>query len=156
MENLKTEHTKMGNDISSRGWNKTYETFEEIPKSVGSIDCHAWITHNGKVIDYPIEKLMKKSAYATNKVVRKPFPQMLQVQLLPHVVNIWRNNIKLMKQTTPKSFWKTQKRYWDNEAGNCFMKVIQYWKKHHNDGAKIVFGSLGFVQTDGNIFYEYG
>ena len=45
---------------------------------------------------------------------------------------------------------------WDNVAGHCWCKAIRYYKKHHSDGATLVFGSLGFVQPNGSVFYEYG
>ena len=157
----------MGNDISintdlMKGWNRTYQSLEEIPlkyngKILQSIDCHSWVNHNGRIIDYPLHKLKEKSMFGTNKIVRKPFPKMLQVQVLPHIVKIWENNIKEMNETQPKFYHKTQKRYWNENAGNCFMKSIEYWKKHKHEGAMIIIGSLGFIQENvKDIYYDYG
>ena len=137
------------------GWNKTYLTFDKIPKSDDSIDCHSWVIHKSRLIDYPLEELMKCSLFATDKVVRKPFPKMLQVQVLPHIIKIWKDK-KEGLDLFSKDFQSEIFHYWNNSKGNCIMKSIEYWINHKHDGAKIVFGSLGFVQTNGYIFYEYG
>lgn len=121
--------------------NKTHTNLSQIIKDNGDqIDAHIWIEDDGKVIDYEDKDLAKNSAYGTYKIVRKEFPIELQVEVLKVAMEIY----KKREEYEP-----------DNElVGNCIMKAIDY--KKLNKHAKIKIGSLGFIQKNGDVFYEWG
>ena len=128
---MNTTHTKIGQIVKNGG---------------ASIDAHCWVEHNGEIIDYSDEKLAGVSMYGTLSVVRKEFEVEIKIKLLPHIKKIYES----------KNPW-TPQCISDSMPGYCVLKSMNYWKKHKEDGAKLKFGSLGFVQKNGkDIFWEYG
>ena len=132
--------------------NKTHTKISQIVKDNGDqIDAHMWIEEDGKVIDYKDEDLAKVSAYGTNKIVRKEFPQKLQVEVLKVAMKIYKNREKMIELSPINNLLLIG---FDEQVGNCVFKAINY--KKHNKQAKIKIGSLGFIQKNGDVFYEWG
>ncbi len=104
-------------------------------------------------IDYEDKDLAKESAYGTSKIVRKEFPQTLQVEVLKVAMEIYKKRKEIMEWARTKPNFNVYGL--DNEiVGNCVTKAIDY--KKLNKHAKIKIGSLGFIQPNGDIFYEWG
>jgi hypothetical protein len=130
--------------------NKTHTEISQIIKDNGDqIDAHIWIEDNGKVIDYKDEDLARVSAYGTSKIVRKEFPQTLQIEVLKVAMKIYKDRMEIAKLVTMFGF-ECGTGLNGEEVGNC----VNY--KKLNKQAKIKIGSLGFIQKNGDIFYEYG
>ena len=132
--------------------NKTHTKLSQIIKDNGhQIDAHLWIEDDGKVIDYKDEDLAKMSAYGTTKIVRKEFPMKLQLEVLKVAMKIYKE-----KKEDPLWVLFAKIGMIDDEekVGNCVMKAIDY--KKLNKKAKIKIGSLGFIQKNGDVFYEWG
>lgn len=134
--------------------NTTHTKISQIVKDNGDqIDAHIWIEDEGKVIDYKDEDLAKKSAYGTSKIVRKEFPQTLQVEVLKVAMKIYKERKQIADWAIMIGF-ECGTGLSGEEVGDCVIKAIDY--KKHNKHAKIKIGSLGFIQPNGDIFYEWG
>ena len=86
-------------------------------------------------------------------MVRKAFPQKLQYQLIPHLSKYYK-----MAQAQSKLLNKQNRKEWisriNKEMGSCVLKA-QMWNAKHPEW-KIVIGSLGFRQRNGDVFNEWG
>jgi predicted secreted hydrolase len=134
--------------------NKTHTNLSQIVKDNGDqIDAHMWIEDDGKVIDYEDTDLAKNSAFGTSKIVRKEFPIELQVEVLKVAMKIYRERKQIADWAIMKGF-ECGTGLSGEEVGNCVIKAIHY--KKLNKHAKIKIGSLGFIQPNGDIFYEWG
>ena len=106
---------------------------------------------NGNVFDYDDETLKNVSAYGTLKIVRKEFPKDLQKQLIPYILQIQENERKT---------FGLNRQLFNTVPGHCFMRTKLELKKMKENNPKnqykVKVGSLGFVQPDGHIFWEYG
>ena len=120
-------------------------------------DIHCWVVHDGKIIDYSTKVLAGASLYGTDELVYVPFAMPLQKKVF-EVLRMRHRDQMATLRAIPE--WSAHKAHmeamWDNRAGFCQKKAIRYYKAHHKHGAKLVIGSLGFRQTDGAVFYEYG
>ena len=125
------------------------------------MDAHMWIEHEGKVIDYTDEQLKSTSSFGTDDIVRKPFSVEQQRKVYKNVLEMYVKKHELLKKGKKPQYYQGnavtlewfENDWWQN-TGHCFMKALTY--KKYNPTAKIVSGSLGFVQPNGEIFYEYG
>tara|TARA_R110000772_G_scaffold182765_2_gene294072 strand:- start:746 stop:1153 length:408 start_codon:yes stop_codon:yes gene_type:complete len=134
--------------------NKTHTEISQIIKDNGDqIDSHIWIEDNGKVIDYEDKDLARMSAYGTSKIVRKEFPQTLQIEVLKVAIKIYKTRMETADWAITMGF-DCGTVLSGEKVGNCVIKAINY--KKLNKQAKIKIGSLGFIQKSGDIFYEYG
>ena len=134
--------------------NKTHTKFSQIVKNNGEqIDAHIWIEDDGKVIDYEDKDLTRMSNYGTNKIVRKEFPQTLQIEVLKVAMKIYKNKMEIADWAIMMGI-ECGAVLSGEKVGNCVIKAINY--KKLNKQAKIKIGSLGFIQKSGDIFYEYG
>ena len=131
-------HTEISQIINSIGW-----------------DGHAWIEHNGKIIDYSDDVLRNSSLFSTPHcdIIRRPFPEKLQDKIKPILVQRLNHKIKKLR-TMPKQVQKDIMKQANHGGGLCFWKATKY--KQKNPDAVIVIGSLGFKCIDGKIRYEYG
>ena len=144
-EKVFREHLLPGN-----GWIPRYK-FD--PKMV--MDLHAWcVDENGVVHDYPDEKLMKGD-YATKDIVRRPWDVCVVVQALPHLEK-WTKEQFFDKNphVTTEQFLQAIKNN-TFPSNNCYprAKILR-----DSDPSKyaLVLGSLGFRQSDGRVYWEYG
>lgn len=122
-------------------------------------DCHAWVVdeNTGHIWDYAPETILKTMGvnYETDTLVRKPFPEKLQEQLLPYIQRIMRLKRESVKSSTriDEQQYKTMCM---NTFGYCFLRVSFVCDDYIDRDLKIVLGSLGLKQPDGTIKYEYG
>ena len=127
-----------------------------------SLDAHMWLEdQNGNVFDYDDETLKNISAYGTLKIVRKEFPKDLQKQLVPYILQIQENvrkNFGLDSLCLDSRPLLSQ--LFNTVPGHCFMRATMELKKMKKNNPKnqykVKVGSLGFVQPDGHVFWEYG
>ena len=129
---------------------KKMTTPYSTPKFYGynSSDLHAWVElENGEILDYPIETLKSCSKYGTTRVKYVPFKQQHQEILYKKYTN------KLSAE-----FNEYPHIYFINTGGYCMYRAIVIHRHLQTLGkkSKVVFGSLGFIQDDNSIFYEFG
>jgi hypothetical protein len=148
---------KYENCITPKYSTKQLTKIEDIMKG-NQFDCHSWVEYDdGTILDYDDISLSKISMLGNLDIVRTPFPLELTLELLPYV----KKNINRLLEIFEKMDREEQEQFLDkvmNQPGGCiyrsyFIKaaLIKQGKK-----CKIVYGSLGFKQTNGTIFYEYG
>jgi len=117
----------------------------------GKFDGHLWIEDDtGKIYDYEKKKLKKISLYGTNKIIRKPFPSNIENLIRDKKIAEAKDILKKTPQNLHKLFVEN--------CGFCNLRVFIIYKKLKKLGinSTIRCGSLGFVQSNGDIFYEYG
>ena len=131
-------HTKKSQIIKGQSW-----------------DGHAWIEHNGNIIDYDDDVLRNLSLFSNPNcdIIRRPFSKELQDEIKPILVERTNQKIKMLR-TTPQQVQKDFMKQVKYGGGFCFEKALKY--KQKNPNAVIVLGSLGFKGIDGQIRYEYG
>jgi hypothetical protein len=140
--------------IISNKMNKTHTNISQIIKGNGDqIDAHIWIEDNGKVIDYDDKDLARVSDYGTSKIVRKEFPQTLQIEVLKVAIKIYKDKMEMANWAIMMGI-DCGNVLSGEKVGSCVIKAINY--KKLNKQAKIKIGSLGFIQKNGDIFYEFG
>lgn len=123
---------------------KTYTKLSQVLTPSG-IDAHMWLEDSdGDVLDYDDASLKNVSMYGTTTIVRKEFPKHLQMEVLPYIRQAQRS---LLQRGLDEDFMK-------RTPGFCWVRAMLEKRKHKNYKVKI--GSLGFVQTDGSVFWEYG
>ena len=122
-----------------------------------SSDMHAWIElPNNKIMDYPITTLKSSSCMGTDYLRYVPFEEKHQQILYERYTEklaVKYNEFACMgknKDEADKHFMIT--------SGYCFYRAIVIHKRllEKNKSAKVVFGSLGFLQPNGRVFYEFG
>lgn len=117
-----------------------------------SPDLHCWVELDGKILDYPVKLLEKCSLHGTKKLNYVPFHKDLQ----PLLEEKWRKSYEYKaRQLEGYVDYQT---VWVVNGGFCFYRsiIIADRLKAKGLNPKIVYGSLGFVQNDGSVFYEFG
>ena len=122
-----------------------------------SPDLHCWVELDGKILDYPVKVLEKCSQHGTKNVKYVPFHKDLQ----PLLEEKWRKsyNLKVKEFAEFGSMLPIDYNiFWVVNGGFCFYRsiIIADRLKAKGLNPKIVYGSLGFVQKDGSVYYEYG
>ena len=148
--------------------NKTLTKIQNIMKNDGSFDGHMWVERtDGKVFDYTEDQLEGRSAYGfkrtwTGKMVRKPFPKNIEYLIVDKMKQKARRKIKTAKQMKN---WNNLREFSRNTPGMCIIKAVatldlveKLRKRGINEGLgfKLRCGSLGYIQKNGDIFYEWG
>lgn len=138
-------------------------TMESYLSSLGSVpgnpsnyeDYHSWCVDEKCIVcDYPIHQLNDGVENGTNNVIYRPWNAHMIVEWLPKLDKIYD---KFMKDNTHNTMEQLMKSIDNNEfpTGNCYIRA----KLLHLSNPKkyaLIIGSLGFVQEDGTIFWEYG
>ena len=134
------------------------EAYTPTFNGYNSTDLHAWVVlENGKIMDYPIKTLKDSSFMGTEKLKYVPFDEKHQQTLydryeykLSVKYNEFVSLLNMDKQEADKHFMVN--------GGYCMYRAIVIHKKLKEMGkeSKVVFGSLGFVQPSGRVFYEFG
>lgn len=140
--------------------NKTHNNINQIVKMDDLLDLHCWVLIDGVIHDYEDNMLYRVSAYSTKKIVRKAFPPKLQQECLKHIMTGFKKKKQLAKQMAPIMGMTPEMLLNDigSNIGNCITKSMMCYKHAKKQGKRPIFviGSLGFVQKNGDIFYEYG
>ena len=123
---------------------KTYTKLSQVLTPFG-IDAHMWLEDkDGNVLDYDDASLKNASMYGTTTIVRKEFPKHLQMEVFPYIREA---QLFLLQRGLDEDFMI-------RTPGFCWVRALLEKRKHKNYKVKI--GSLGFVQADGSVFWEYG
>ena len=140
--------------------NKTYTNINQIVKSNG-YDAHAWVEdEDGVIYDYDAEVLNLLSSYGKKCVSHKrvPFPTELQLEFLPYFKKYIDKTNKLLPLLTEEQKGICYNKFM-NCGGACFYRaylIKGFLKDKENKKSKVVIGSLGYIQPNGDIYYEYG
>jgi len=121
------------------------------------IDYHTWCVDEKCIVcDYPIHQLKEgvEIEIATDNVIYRPWSAHMIVEWLPKLDKIYD---KFMKDNSHITMEQLLESIANNKfpTGNCYIRA----KLLHLSNPKkyaIIIGSLGFVQEDDNIFWEYG
>jgi len=129
------------------GWSPKTE-FAQLTFLPGMLDFHCWCEDNsGVVYDFTPEELSATSTRGTLTIQRKPFNKMLSEQVAQ-----W------CRQRYPRDVLQIEAglcKVSDWETGYCYPRSLTLHLSNPTK-FKIVYGSLGFVQSDGRVFWEYG
>lgn len=127
------------------------------PKFRSMNDLHAWSElPNGKILDYTNATLKESCALSTDDVVRVPFSEEQQQECFVHWQTRYDENVKSGKMCESEGVsMDTLRHIFLNEGGWCQYKSLMIHEQTKGR-AKVVFGSLGFRQLDGRVYYEYG
>jgi hypothetical protein len=124
-------------------------------KGYNTTDLHAWVVveKKGKIMDYPVSTLEKLSAYGTKNVKYVPFDDSHQEKLIER----WSKKLEGKYQLEGLSKSDVDNTYVLN-GGYCMFRALIIHRRLREKGieSKVVFGSLGFVQPNGSVFYEFG
>jgi len=143
------EMIREGNFIGSEALRERLLGSASKPKFSNMSDLHAWVVMpNGMILDYKKEALMKCSAFGTPELVYEPFEPKIQGRCMKHWKKKYKNN---MINGRPMGL---DTRRLMEETGYCMYRSL--YMAGRSDKLKVVFGSLGFRQPDGSVFYEFG
>ena len=119
---------------------------------LNSPDLHCWVELNGKILDYPVKVLEKCSQHGTRNLKYVPFHKDVQ----PLLEEKWRKSYEY--KASQLEGYVDYQTVWVVNGGFCFYRsiIIADRLKAKGLNPKIVYGSLGFVQNDGSVFYEFG
>ena len=134
--------------LAHDGWNGPKRTWKDLQVLSGSLDMHAWCEdEEGIICDYTDSELAAQSDFGSSKIIRLPFDGFLQVKC-----ESWCKENR-GKAASDMIFSKLPHQF---EAGFCYERALSV--QHHNPKKKftIIYVSLGFEQSDGRIFWEYG
>jgi hypothetical protein len=124
-------------------------------KGYNTSDLHAWVVvkKSQKIMDYPINTLKSLSMMGTDKLRYVPFDDIHQDKL----IKIWSKKLDGKYKLEGLSREDVDNTYVLN-GGYCFFRALIIHRKLKEKGikSKVVFGSLGFVQSNGSVFYEFG
>lgn len=122
-------------------------------KGYDTYDLHAWVVveKTGKIMDYPVELLKTTSMAGTNKVKYVPFDDKHQNKLKRK----WSKELDNRYEYFSREELETS---YVLNVGYCMFRALIIHRKLMKKGikSKVVFGSLGFVQPNGSVFYEFG
>tara|TARA_Y100000114_G_C11761496_1_gene329997 strand:+ start:753 stop:1178 length:426 start_codon:yes stop_codon:yes gene_type:complete len=140
--------------------NTTHKNIKQVYKGGKGVDikldAHCWVEIEGEVCDYDNSVLQSCSFYGTNRIVRKPFSQELQIECLPYVLECVGAKLQTATELNMEEDFIN---HCLTECGNCFTRsvLLHHQCKQKKIKSKIIIGSLGFIQDNNkDIFYEYG
>ena len=143
----------MTNCITNHSWDIRTPATEPQFWGLDSPDLHCWVELDGKILDYPVKVLEKCSLHGTRNLKYVPFHDDIQ----PLLNEKWRKSYddKAKQLVGTNIDYQT---YWVVNGGFCWYRsiIIADRLKAKGLNPKIVYGSLGFVQNDGSVFYEFG
>ena len=136
------------------------EPITDINKLIkgNQFDLHSWVEYDdGTIDDYDDISLSKISMFGSLDIVRVPFSLELTLKVLPHIKKHLDTNLWVISELEDKELMKEVNRIM-NKPGACIYRSYLIKAKLLKQGrkCKIVYGSLGFRQPDGSVFYEYG
>jgi len=122
------------------------------------LDAHSWIElDDGTIIDYDDKILATASAFGNLNIVRVPFPVNIQIQILPFVkkiIDAFNDATLLCSNDELESITENIM----SCAGKCMLRTYIIKNIYSAKGikCKVVYGSLGFKQSNNKYWYEYG
>lgn len=157
------------------GYSKPVNTFEDAmskftginPDGIGVYDLHAWVElEDGTILDYDNNNVEYASIRRTNgltdkrhyhklpkHVNKQVFREILKKVLLPYIKGARAKNPHVDFKDTEQLY-----RYYcalerEVPSGHCFFRSYVHQKKF---GGKIHFGSMGWENPKGDIWWEFG
>jgi len=122
-------------------------------KGYDTYDLHAWVVvkKSGKIMDYPIELLKTTSMYGTSTLKYVPFDDKHQKKLIKKWSKDLDNRYEYFSAEEIDNTYVLN-------TGYCMFRALIIHRRLKEKGikSKVVFGSLGFVQPNGSVFYEFG
>jgi hypothetical protein len=121
-------------------------------------DLHAWcVLPNGKILDYSKGSLKTCSAYGTEDVVYVPFDEETQQKCLKHWSKRYEDRVVSgdMCREMQCGIMSLYQLFL-NQVGLCQYRSLYIASRDQKNRIKVVFGSLGFRQPDGSVYYEFG
>lgn len=125
---------------------------------INSNDLHAWVElENGKKMDYDPQTL-KYGFYGTLKTKYVPFDESVQKPLFDRFTKDLRHKYDSLKELEINMTKDDLDKRCVITRGCCMYRALIIHKRLKAKGipSKVVFGSLGFIQPDGSVFYEFG
>lgn len=124
-------------------------------KGLNTTDLHAWVVveKTGKIMDYSPKLLKTTSMFGTTTLKYVPFDDKHQEKLIER----WSKKLDEKYELEGLSAVDIDNTYVLN-VGYCMFRALIINRKLKEKGinSKVVFGSLGFVQSNGSVFYEFG
>tara|TARA_R110002110_G_scaffold405349_1_gene624484 strand:+ start:25556 stop:26032 length:477 start_codon:yes stop_codon:yes gene_type:complete len=157
--------------------NTTFTKIQDIMKRDGSFDGHMWIEGSNddgstEIFDYHTSQFEGVSAFShskkswTGKLDYKPFPKEIEQLIANKMI---KNALKRLQDCYElgKEEYVTFKKYAVDTPGMCNVRSVllmdalknkcpEEFKDLLKNNYKIRCGSLGFIQTNGDVFYEFG
>lgn len=134
------------------GWNGPRYSLERR-HALSNIDYHAWcVDENNNVCDYPDDQL-EQGTYYTENIVRRPWDAHLVAQFLPHLEELFKEFRKIYPKRIDHHLNDIQNNTFPQ--GNCYARA-KILRDSDKQKYALVVGSLGYVQSDGRIFWECG
>ena len=122
------------------------------PKFRGLKDVHAWaVLPNGKILDYPPQYFKQSCGSATDEFVYTPFDEETQERCMNYHKKMYKYSVLTNPRITDENIWETV-----NTPCSCSYRAMYIASRDPTNRIKVVFGSLGFRQPDGSVFYEWG
>ena len=118
-------------------------------------DRHAWcVDEEGNVCDYPDEQ-NKHGAHSTANIVRRPWDARMVAEALPHFDKHCQEEFLDRHPHTSREEWIQMIHSNTFPPGNCFGRA-KILRDSNPEKYALVIGSLGYKQSDGTIFWEFG
>ena len=120
------------------------------------IDFHVWcVDENNNVYDYPIEQI--ESVYWTNKVIRRPFDIEHAMKKYEFMLDFRKHLVSYFDIVTSLTQEEKIKMIENGTfpLKQCLDRALTLRESNPRKFA-VVVGSLGFVQSDGSVFWQYG
>ncbi len=153
--------------------NTTLTKIQDIIKRDGSFDAHLWIEMEMKdgtfeINDYTPSQLegvfrSKENFAWTGEINHKPFPREIEELITNKMIKSAFKKLKLMIDL---GIYESFKKHAITTPGMCNIRSVLLMDALNNKcpevfkdnikSLKFRSGSLGFIQTNGDIFYEYG
>ena len=129
--------------------------------SLNMDDYHAWcVDRHGLVHDYAPEILMLNAERGTTDIVREPFPGDISARLV-HCNKTYDAYLQGMTAEFGGDIEDAKKALLSIihtplfPPKNCYIRAKLLYESDPQEYS-LVFGSLGFIQADGKIYWEYG
>lgn len=126
------------------------------PDMIEEGNFHAWCVDTaGNVVDFP-DEMLKHGKYQTDEIVRRAW----DVRLVAfHLPELERRSLEFRKDPFRRSMSKEEfeKMAWKNTLPLYFKyERAKAIRDSNPEKYALVVGSLGYRQSDGSVFYEFG
>lgn len=121
--------------------------------ALSNIDYHAWcVDESNNICDYPDSQIYH-GPYGTTNIIRRPWDADLVAKFLPYLETLF----DAFQQMHPKTKEQHLRDIENNTfpQNNCYARA-KILRDSNEKKYALVVGSLGYVQDDGRIFWEYG
>ena len=126
------------------------------PSMIEEGNFHAWcVDTSGNVVDFP-DDMLKHGKYQTDEIVRRAWDARLVAFHLPELE---RQSLEFWKDPFHRSLSKVEveKMAWKNILPLYFKyERAKAIRNSNPEKYALVVGSLGYRQSDGSVFYEFG